>query len=56
MNIPVDATPALAHGRLLFREMWREEAKLQQQRNNAQEQLRTAERNLASTMDKVRLN
>jgi hypothetical protein len=44
----------LTHGRLPFREMWREEAKLQQQRNNAQEQLRTAERNLASTMDKVR--
>lgn len=35
--------------------MWREEAKLSQQRNNAQEQLRSAERNLASTMDKVRI-
>lgn len=34
------------------REMWREEAKLKQQRSNAQEQLRTAERFLAGTMDK----
>jgi structural maintenance of chromosome 3 (chondroitin sulfate proteoglycan 6) len=33
--------------------MWREEARLSQLRNNAQEQLREAERNLASTMDKV---
>jgi len=56
MDIPLDTTLALTHDPLLFREMWREEAKLQQQRNNAQEQLRTAERNLASTMDKVCLN
>ncbi len=33
--------------------MWREEAKISQLRNNAQQQLREAERNLASTMDKV---
>lgn len=37
-----------------IRELWREEAKLRQQKDNAQEQLRTAERSLASTMDKVR--
>ncbi|KAF8316702.1 RecF/RecN/SMC N terminal domain-containing protein [Cantharellus anzutake] len=34
------------------KEMWREDAKLSQLKNNAQQQLREAERNLASTMDK----
>ena len=56
MKIFLGAIRTRIHDRLSSREMWREEAKLQQQRNNAQEQLRTAERNLASTMDKVRLN
>ncbi|KAF8305004.1 RecF/RecN/SMC protein [Clavulina sp. PMI_390] len=32
--------------------MWREETKIKQQQDNAQQQLRDAERNLASTMDK----
>jgi len=40
MNIFLGATRTHVRDRLSSREIWREEAKLQQQRNNAQEQLR----------------